>query len=120
MKLGPIDFTQFSTWRGAAGFLAIFGIAVSPELTNAICLALGAVLSAIEIARDEYAHRNAAQPLNLSPDDPPPGATALSIAVAQRLRMEKRAAQADRDLEDHARRREPKPELESASGFENR
>ena len=60
MKIGPIDLTQPSTWRGAAGLLAVFGMAVSPELTNAIALALGALLSAIEIGRNEFATRQAA------------------------------------------------------------
>jgi hypothetical protein len=54
MNLIP-DFKQPSTWRGAAGLLAVFGIAVSPELTHAICILLAALLSAIEIGRDEYA-----------------------------------------------------------------
>lgn len=99
------------------------GITASPDLTHALCIFLGAALSAIEIFGNEYAQR-AERAKNNPPDDPPPGATARSIAVAQRLRMDKRALQADRDLEDNARResqrREPKPELESASGFENR
>ncbi len=60
MKFGPIDLTQPSTWRGLAGVIAVFGISASPEFTNAICIALGAVLSAIEIARNEYASRNTA------------------------------------------------------------
>ena len=57
-KLGPIDFTQPSTWRGAAGIAALCGISLSPELTNQIAIALGAVLSAIELFRNEYAARN--------------------------------------------------------------
>ena len=59
MKIGPIDLNQPSTWRGIAGLLAIFGIAVSPELTNQIAIGLAASLSAIEIGRNEYASRNA-------------------------------------------------------------
>jgi hypothetical protein len=55
MKLGPIDFTQPSTWRGAAGIIALFGLTLSPELTNQIAIALGAALSAIELFRNEYA-----------------------------------------------------------------
>ena len=57
-KLGPMDFTQPSTWRGAAGIAALCGISLSPELTNQIAIALGAVLSAIELFRNEYAARN--------------------------------------------------------------
>ena len=54
-KLGPIDFTQPSTWRGAAGIAALCGISLSPELTDQIAIALGAVLSAIELFRNESA-----------------------------------------------------------------
>ena len=57
-KLGPMDFTQPSTWRGAAGIAALCGISVSPELTEQIAIALGAVLSAIELFRNESAARN--------------------------------------------------------------
>lgn len=57
MKFGPIDFTQPSTWRGAIGFVGIFGLAVSPELTEQIAIAVGAALSAVEIFRDEYKRR---------------------------------------------------------------
>ena len=53
-KFGPIDFTQPSTWRGVAGLAALFGIRLSPELTGQIAIALGAVLSAIELFRNEY------------------------------------------------------------------
>ena len=52
-KFGPIDFTQPSTWRGAAGIAALCGIRLSPELTNQIAIALGAALSAIELFRNE-------------------------------------------------------------------
>jgi hypothetical protein len=61
-KLGPMDFTQPSTWRGAAGIIALFGISFSPELTEQIAIALGAALSAIELFRNEYAIRNAPLP----------------------------------------------------------
>ena len=61
-KLGPIDFTQPSTWRGAAGIAALFGISLSPELTHQIAIALGAALSAIELFRNEYASRKASVP----------------------------------------------------------
>ena len=52
-KLGPIDFTQPSTWRGAAGIAALCGISLSPALTEQIAIALGAALSAIELFRNE-------------------------------------------------------------------
>ncbi len=61
-KFGPIDFTQPSTWRGVAGFAALFGIRLSPELTNQIAIALGAALSAIELFRNEDAARHAPLP----------------------------------------------------------
>ena len=61
-KLGPIDFTQPSTWRGAAGIAALCGISLSPELTEQIAIALGAALSAIELFRNESAARPAALP----------------------------------------------------------
>ncbi len=55
MHIGPIDLTQPSTWRGAAGILAVFGMGISPELTEQIAIALAALLSGIEIFRNEYA-----------------------------------------------------------------
>ena len=58
MRLMP-DFKQPSTWRGLAGLLAVFGIAASPELKDQIAIGLAALLSAIEIGRNEYATRNA-------------------------------------------------------------
>ena len=61
-KLGPIDFTQPSTWRGAAGIAALCGISLSPALTEQIALALGAVLSAIELFRNEATPRPAPLP----------------------------------------------------------
>ena len=61
-KLGPIDFTQPSTWRGAAGIAALCGISLSPEITEQIAIALGAVLSAIELFRNEAATRPASLP----------------------------------------------------------
>ena len=54
MRLVP-DFKQPTTWRGIAGLLAMFGISASPDLTHAICILLGAVLSAIDVFRNEYA-----------------------------------------------------------------
>ena len=54
MRLVP-DFKQPTTWRGIAGLLAMFGISASPDLTHAICILLGAALSAIEVFRNEYA-----------------------------------------------------------------
>ena len=61
-KIGPIDFTQPSTWRGAAGIAALCGISLSPELTEQIAIALGAALSAIELFRNEHAARSAPLP----------------------------------------------------------
>lgn len=66
-KFGPIDFTQPSTWRGAAGIAAVFGISFSPELTEQIAITLGAGLSAIEIFRNEYARRKEPLPRELEP-----------------------------------------------------
>ncbi len=64
-KLGPIDFTQPSTWRGAIGLAGVIGIHFSPELTEQISIACGAALSAIEIFRNEYAVRHALPPIVL-------------------------------------------------------
>ena len=58
-KWGPMDFRQPSTWRGLAGLAAVFGFSIHPELVEPIAIALGAFLSAIEIGRNEYAHRKA-------------------------------------------------------------
>ena len=86
MKFGPIDFKQPSTWRGIAGLIALFGISASPEFTNAICLALGAVLSAIEIGRNEYAHRNA--PLSpITFQSLPAGVVAADVERVAQLRQ---------------------------------
>ncbi len=80
MKVLGMDFTQPSTWRGIAGTIALFGISFSPELTEQIAIGLGAVLSAIEIFRNEYAARHAPlPPLELQS---PPAAVA-----AHRLRQ---------------------------------
>ena len=69
-KLGPIDFTQPSTWRGAAGIAALCGISLSPALTEQIALALGAFLSAIELFRNESATRPAVLPPVIPPRVP--------------------------------------------------
>ena len=61
-KIGPIDFTQPSTWRGAAGIAALCGLSLSPDLSNQIAIALGAALSAIELFRNEDAARHAPLP----------------------------------------------------------
>ena len=85
LRIGPIDLTQPSTWRGAAGLLAVFGMAVSPDLTNAIALALGALLSAIEIGRNEYAHYQAINRRESakSADAALPALPALPVAAGQ-------------------------------------
>ena len=61
-KIGPVDFTQPSTWRGAAGIAAVCGLSFSPELTYQISIALGAALSTIELFRNEHAARKEAVP----------------------------------------------------------
>ena len=61
-KIGPVDFTQPSTWRGAIGLAGLFGISLSPELTHQIAMACGAALSAIELFRNEDAARKEAVP----------------------------------------------------------
>ena len=61
-KIGPVDFTQPSTWRGAAGIAALCGLSLSPDLTYQISIALGAALSAIELFRNEHAARKEAVP----------------------------------------------------------
>ena len=48
------DFSQPSTWRGLAGLLALFGIAISPESIDQIAMGLGAVISVIEVIRNEW------------------------------------------------------------------
>ena len=78
-KIGPVDFTQPSTWRGAAGIAALFGISLSPDLTYQISIALGAALSAIELFRNEHAARKEAVPSLVLPSVP-------AAVAADRLR----------------------------------
>lgn len=54
MRLGPIDFSQPSTWKGAIGILSVFGIAISPELAAQIALVAAGAVSLIEMIRNEY------------------------------------------------------------------
>ena len=61
-KIGPVDFTQPSTWRGAIGLAGLFGLSLSPELAHQIAMACGAALSAIELFRNEHAARKEAVP----------------------------------------------------------
>ena len=42
-----------STWRGIAGIAALLGIAISPEMQNAIVAVAVGVVSIIEIFRKE-------------------------------------------------------------------
>lgn len=42
-----------STWRGVTGILALLGIAVTPELSDAIIAVAVGVVSIIEILRKE-------------------------------------------------------------------
>lgn len=88
MKIGPIDFKQPSTWRGIAGFAALFGLSASPEFTNAICIALGAVLSAIEIGRNEYFDQlsNNARPHDVNRRESAESAEAALPVAAEPLR----------------------------------
>ena len=84
-KIGPVDFTQPSTWRGVAGIAALCGISLSPELTEQIAIGLGAFLSAIEIFRNEHAARQAALPENQAPL--PTAKRSLAAGSAHRLRQ---------------------------------
>ena len=78
-KIGPVDFTQPSTWRGAIGLAGFFGISLSPELTHQIAMACGAALSAIELFRNEHAARKEAVPSLVLPSVP-------AAVAADRLR----------------------------------
>mgnify|MGYP003609762315 CR=1 FL=1 len=89
-KFGPIDFTQPSTWRGVAGLAALFGIRLSPELTGQIAIALGAVLSAIELFRNEYSSPHAkavvGEQSTTGPNRPVAPIPAAAVPVPDRLR----------------------------------
>ena len=78
-KIGPVDFTQPSTWRGAIGLAGFFGISLSPELAHQIAMACGAALSAIELFRNEHAARKEAVPSLVLPSVP-------AASAAERLR----------------------------------
>lgn len=79
-KIGPVDFTQPSTWRGAIGLAGFFGISLSPELAHQIAMACGAALSAIELFRNEHAVRKEAVPSLVLPSVP-------AVDAADRLRQ---------------------------------
>ena len=79
-KIGPVDFTQPSTWRGAIGLAGLFGISLIPELTHQIAMACGAALSAIELFRNEHAARKEAVPSLVLPSVP------AAASAADRLR----------------------------------
>ena len=79
-KIGPVDFTQPSTWRGAIGLAGFFGISLSPELAHQIAMACGAALSAIELFRNEHAARKEALPSLVLPSVP------AAAVAADRLR----------------------------------
>ena len=79
-KIGPVDFTQPSTWRGTAGIAALCGLSLSPDLTYQISIALGAALSAIELFRNEDAARKEAVPSLVLPSVP-------AASAADRLRQ---------------------------------
>ena len=78
-KIGPVDFTQPSTWRGAIGLAGFFGISLSPELAHQIAMACGAALSAIELFRNEDTARKEAVPSLVLPSVP-------AAVAADRLR----------------------------------
>ena len=78
-KIGPVDFTQPSTWRGAIGLAGLFGISLSPELAHQIAMACGTALSAIELFRNEHAARKEAVPSLVLPSVP-------AAVAADRLR----------------------------------
>lgn len=44
---------QKSTWQGLIGLLGVFGVALSPEDSQAIITAAVGVVAAIEVVRDE-------------------------------------------------------------------
>ncbi len=115
LRIGPVDLKQVSTWRGIGGFIALFGIAVSPELTDAIGMALAAFLSAIEIYRDEYARRQL-PPITLDRE-----ALVSLVALADRTVRTDQPDQPDQQL------RQPVPAANDATeefppppGFSNR
>ncbi len=87
MKIGPVDFTQPSTWRGILGLVAMGGWAISPELRDQIALALGTALAAIEMFRNEYRSKSPTTapttPVNPDPPDPPDPAH-----IAMRMRQQ--------------------------------
>ena len=83
-KIGPVDFTQPSTWRGAAGIAALCGLSLSPDLTYQISIALGAALSAIELFRNEDAARKEAVPSLVLHSVP---AASAASAASERLRQ---------------------------------
>ena len=87
-KLGPIDFTQPTTWRGLIGLAGLAGIKISPELTDPIATACGAALLAIEVFRDERAHSHPALPPIALQSLPAPAAPAAAPdAQPERLRQ---------------------------------
>ncbi|MBE2293843.1 MAG: hypothetical protein IAF00_02790 [Phycisphaerales bacterium] len=53
-----IDFKQPSTWRGIIGLLSLCGISIDPALATPIAVVAGALLSIIEILRNEYRSRS--------------------------------------------------------------
>ena len=80
-KIGPVDFTQPSTWRGAIGLAGFFGISLSPELTHQIAMACGAALSVIELFRNEDAARKKAVPSLVLPSVPAAAVAAERVTV---------------------------------------
>lgn len=63
-----IDFKQPTTWRGLIGLLSMFGISISPDLSSQIAIVAGALLSIIEIIRNEYRNSPPAKDVNGTQD----------------------------------------------------
>lgn len=122
MRLVP-DFKQPTTWRGLAGLLAMFGISASPDLTHAICILLGAVLSAIEVFRNEYAtsHKTV-----FNPRESEPPATSAKTDFADAFHDLPAAAEPLRERKTELRPRalppanDPTDDLPPPPGFSNR
>ena len=54
MKIGFIDFSQQSTWKGILGLSGVIGWAISSELRDQIAMVIAGAFFAIDIYRDEY------------------------------------------------------------------
>ncbi len=88
MKLGPVDFTQPTTWRGLLGFVGLLGWTFTPELRDQIALALGTALAAIEMFRDEYRGKSPAPAPTAQPTPDPVPAPVDAMAMRMRQRQQ--------------------------------